>query len=69
MNNLIFLFILLSISTFKADYVPPLLNELILKADKILYGEIVCVDKSVIEVSVYNSILHNSKLITIVKFK
>ncbi|MBT8204255.1 MAG: hypothetical protein KJO20_02650 [Eudoraea sp.] len=69
MKKLIFLLILLSTSTIKADYVPPSLNELILKADKILYGELVCVDESVIEVSVYNSILHNSKSITIVKFK
>lgn len=53
----------------KAGYEPPTLNELILKADKILYGEIVCVDESVIEVSVFNSIHHKAKSITIVKFK
>ena len=69
MKKLILLLILLLTSTIKADYISPSLNELILKADKILYGEIVCVDESVIEVSVYNSINHNSKSITIIKFK
>ncbi|MGB5388149.1 MAG: hypothetical protein WBN20_15320 [Eudoraea sp.] len=69
MNRLIFLLMLLITSTIKADYVTPTLNKLILKADKILYGEIVCVDESVIELNVYNSINHDSRTITIIKFK
>lgn len=69
MKKLIFLFMFLLTSTLKADYVPPSLNELILKADSILYGEIICVDETVIEVKVYNSIDHDLDSITILKFK
>ena len=56
-------------STLCASYVPPTLNKLILKADKILYGEITCIDETVIEVNVHGSINHNTKAITIFKFK
>lgn len=52
----------------KADYIPPTLNELILKSDKIIYGEIVCVDDSVIEVYVHCGIDYGLETITIIKF-
>lgn len=55
-------------STLKADYTPPSLTELVLFADKILYGEIHCVDDAVIEVNVHDSVHHDSKSITIDKF-
>ena len=68
MKNFLFIFILLLTSSIKADYVPPTLNELILRADKIVYGEIVCIDKRVIEVKVYKGINHNEETITFGRF-
>lgn len=69
MKELIFLLMLLMTGIIKADYIPPTLNKLILRADIILYGEVVCMDESVIELNVYNSINHDSLTITIVRFK
>ncbi|WP_297798568.1 hypothetical protein [uncultured Eudoraea sp.] len=69
MKKLLIVLLLLLSNTVKADYITPSLNDLILKADKILYGEIQCVDESVIEVKVYGSINHDSESITILKFK
>ncbi|MBT8223281.1 MAG: hypothetical protein KJO94_02430 [Eudoraea sp.] len=69
MKKLILLVILLLTGTIKADYAPPTLNELILKADKILYGEIQCVDATVIEVGLQGSIDEDLVSIKISKFK
>jgi hypothetical protein len=68
MKNLRFIFILLLTGTIRADYEPPTFHELILKADKIVYGEIVCIDKRVIELKVHESINHEGEKITIGRF-
>ena len=54
--------------TVNASYVPPSLNKLILRSDKIVYGEIICQDRGVVEVKVHEGINHNEEIITIRKF-
>jgi len=69
MKKLITIVILILTANAQASYITPSLNQLILKADQILYGEIICVDDAVIEVSVCESVYSSLKTITITKFK
>lgn len=61
-------FILVS-GTLRADYVPPSLNKLIIKADKIIYGTIQCVDERIIEVKLEGGSDRNDQTISINKFQ
>lgn len=53
----------------RADYVPQTLSQLILRAEKVLYGEITCVDDNVFEIRVLESLDADGGRVTIRKFE
>ncbi len=67
-TTLIFIYFLFT-SFVKADYIPPKIQELILRADRVVEGEIICIDDDVIELKVYKSLTNPEGTITFEKFK
>ena len=67
-TSFIFFFILFT-SLVKADYITPKIYEMTLRADKIVQGEIICIDDDVIELRVQKSLTNGAKTITFAKFK
>jgi hypothetical protein len=53
----------------RADYVPQTLNQLILRAEKIVYGEISCVDAEAFEIRVSESFGAYEQWVTVRKFE
>ncbi len=60
--------ILFSIGHIRADFTPRNLYSLVLDAEKIIEGEVICVDDKVFELYVKNSIDFEEKTITVKKF-
>ncbi|EAR00347.1 hypothetical protein [Maribacter sp. HTCC2170] len=69
MKSILLTMFLIFTSLLKADYVPPKIHMLVLKADKIVQGEISCVDNDVFQITVIKSILEDEHVITVQKFK
>lgn len=66
---IVLLLLLLATTVAQADYVPSKIHTMILRADKVIYGEVSCVDDAVFEVKIKRSLVDEPNTLTIIKFK
>ncbi|MEZ4810522.1 MAG: hypothetical protein R2819_09200 [Allomuricauda sp.] len=66
-----YLLFMLFLTAFMArgEYISLKISELILESDKIVQGQIICVDENVVEIEVQESIGHTSSNLTISKYR
>lgn len=68
-SKLILLFLTLSSITTKADYDPMKLYEMILRADKIVYGEITAIDSMTYTLKIEGNLYDKAETIKVLRFK